>query len=170
MNDAADMIRVADQYNIKAITHPEAIVELATYYQSLGITEIGGDNCGPWMTWMDCPQGSPWCGYFAQKVYRTVWAALGEHPTIDWSPPPDPSYYVPTMVERAKEANLFKLSSAGYVPKPGDVAFLKSGGSWSHVAIVIGQQADKVVTIDGNWSDGCVFVERYVSECDYGSI
>ena len=166
-----DILR-ADNYVITSTNIPDAMAELANFYHSLNIVEIGGDNCGPWINWLSVAQGTPWCGAFVRRVVERAFAKFGSSPNYDWTPPADPTFWIPEGVTRAKNAGLFRFSEDGYQPKAGDVMFLKSndpniGHSHAGIVVVGADPAEMFQSVEGNWSDKCSRVTRTILSCDF---
>ena len=89
-----------------------------------------------------------WCGLFARAIWRRAGVALP-----DW---------------RMGEANLGYLRqlTAGERAQPGDLGYVLAKG---HQAIVVRDDGENVISIDGNAADGRVVVDRARPRTDYAA-
>ena len=104
--------------------------------------------------------GQPWCAIFISWCANQA-GLLAVSNNVNGIIPKYASVYL--GMEWYKEKNRFGVKGS-YLPKYGDILFLKTGAS--HTAIVVGYDEDsnKLYTIEGNFSDKVCKVWRYADD------
>lgn len=101
----------------------------------------------------------PWCANFISWV-RDQAGIPYEHPTTGYWRIPG----VSTLRDYYRQSDAY-FAAGEYVPKLGDVAFYEGdtadANSSEHVALVLGVEGDKLITIGGNETDKGILQIRY---------
>lgn len=141
----------------------ERVSRIARAHLAAKAREVGGDNRGPWVRLYGrgVDQSTvgffPWCQAFASHVWLK--AARELRVDLPFALATDAgavSFYVPWVVDRAREAGKFRPGAAGPVVPVGSMFFvpgdINGRRSHVHVGLVIEDGADVVTTIEGNTS------------------
>ena len=166
----------------------ERVSRIARAHLAAKAREVGGDNRGPWVRLYGrgVDQSTvgffPWCQAFASHVWLK--AARELRVDLPFALATDAgavSFYVPWVVDRAREAGKFRPGAAGPVVPVGSMFFvpgdINGRRSHIHVGLVIEDGADVVTCIEGNGNDngssnGFAVVLRYrrKQSCDFGFV
>jgi hypothetical protein len=174
-------------------SHPdkfgERVCRIARAHHAARAREVGGDNRGPWVRLygrgIDQSRVDffPWCQAFASHVWLKAARELRvDLPFALTTDAGAVSFYVPWVVDRARDAGLFRPGSGNPTVPPGSMFFvpgdIRGRRSHIHVGIVVEDPGfDAVEVIEGNGNDGGSFngfavVRRFrrKSACDYGLV
>ncbi len=117
----------------------------------------GLDNSGPWVRAVMAPFlmiPGPWCMGFMRPLLQQASQATKINLPFRLDGPGVLPLYVPSIVEQAKKAGRFVSGPSRMSVGPGSLMFLRGivNGmpSHTHVGMVIQDQGDKVITIEGN--------------------
>lgn len=133
-----------DSNLMKDGTPTEFLIEAAA--SCIGITEVGGDNKGPWVELFQAtvsrPQGQSWCLDFLQACIAYVELSFGIQ-----SPLPATELCLDLW-------NQSKNYHSVIPPRPGDLILWQFGDTLhGHVGLILGEDSLRYKTVEGNTSD-----------------
>jgi hypothetical protein len=115
--------------------------------------EVGGDNCGPFVSKYLAPagigEGNSWCASFVSWCF--LQAAGGDRMSMAFACTPGAR----TLLAEFKQQNRTPASGSGYVPVPGDIVVwwrVSLAGWQGHTGLVHSVQDGMLYTIEGNRS------------------
>jgi murein DD-endopeptidase MepM/ murein hydrolase activator NlpD len=118
----------------------QAVIDLA-------LTQVGNAGGRPYWSYVGFSSRVAWCGIFAHWSYHVAGYGSGYAQSGN-------NFYAPTLDAWFKGAGTFR--QPGYTDTaPGDVIFFdwEGDGRPNHVGLVIGRDANRVYTVEGNSRD-----------------
>jgi len=141
----------------------ERVCRIARAHHAARAREVGGDNRGPWVRLygrgidQSRVEFFPWCQAFASHVWLK--AARELRVDLPFALATDAgavSFYVPWVVDKAREAGNFRPGAGGPVISAGSMFFvpgeINGRRSHVHVGLVIEDAGDTVTCVEGNTS------------------
>jgi len=108
-----------------------------------------------------------WCAAFVTWSARQAGLSTNVVPNYTYVPT-GKAWYVSHKDSAGKSR--FHSNDGKYVPKPGDIIFYYSGGSWYHTGLVVSYDSStrKLTTMEGNHSDKAGLVTQSLSSPSIG--